>query len=363
MNAIASRRRVPGEGTVYFHKGRNQWVAQQTVAGRRITAYGRSAAEARRKLQAKLEQNVGTVHSDMTLESYLRRWIAWRQERGELRHESITNYAQLLRLYVIPYLGGVKLQELGTAHVDALFTELIRRKLSPATIRRVRSVLGQALRQAVVWGVLRANPVEPTRTPPVRRKEPDVWTPEETRKFFDAIRGDWLYPLFYTAVTTGMRLEELIALQWQDIDLEAGTITVRRALSFNRQVKPPKTPASNRTIAIPPDTVAILREHKPPEAKPEDWVFTNRAGRPWSQANLWEAFRTRCTWAGIRPIPPKNLRHLHATLLLRAGADLATIAKRLGHTGLQVAARHYIRITEDADRKGAIPLDDLLADA
>lgn len=356
-------RRVPGEGTVYYHQARKQWVAQKTVNGRRVTAYGRTATEARRNLQQKLDTNIGTVHSRVALGDYLQAWLAWRRERQDIRPETLDNYAQLTRLYILPYLARVRLQDVRTQHVDALLTELLRRGISASTTSRVRSVLNQAFRQAVIWGIVGTNPVTNTTPPIVRYKEPDVWTPEEARRFFEAIRDDWLYPLFYTAVTTGLRMEELIALQWQDVDLDAGTITVRRALSFRRQVKPLKTPTSARTLTIPPDTVAILRGHRFPGAKPEDWVFTNRIGRPWMRANLWEAFRTRCQWAGVRPIPLKNLRHLHATLLLQAGVDLASVAKRLGHANLHTAPKHYIRIAEEAERKGAIPLPDLLGNA
>lgn len=297
----------------------------------------------------------------MTVGKYLTAWLQWKRDQGNIRSETWKSYEEIVRLYLIPHLGEIRLRDLSTENIDMLYALLRRKGLSVRTIRYAHTLLKQALRQAVVWKILRENPAE-YASPPTQSSssEPDVWTPEEARQFFEAIKGDPLYPLFYTAATTGLRLEELLALQWQDVDLKAGTITVRRAVGRDRQVKPPKTEASARPVTLPPDTVEVLKAHRPKRAKPTDWVFPNTVGGVWDRGNLHRAFRLRCERAGVRPIPLKNFRHLHATYLLRAGVDLAVVSKRLGHTNMSTAPRHYLKISREMERKAAIPLDQLI---
>lgn len=359
--ARAVPRRVKGEGTVYYNNHLRLWVAQKYVGARRVTAYGKSRTEALQKLNQKIGSGNLDKRSKMTLGRYLDGWLKWKRLRGDIRPETLKSYEDIVRLYVKPYLGDYRLSDVTTEALDMLYARLRQQGLSTRTIRYAHALVGQALKQAVVWKFIRENPAEYASPPSESHSsQPDIWSPEETQQFFDALQGDPLYPLFYTAATTGLRLEELLALQWQDIDLEHGTLTVARAVGRDRQVKAPKTEASARTITLPPDTVEVLKAHKPEDAKPEDWVFPNNAGRVWDRQNLRRAFLLRCQRAGVRPMPLKNFRHLHATLLLRSGVDLALVSKRLGHTNMSTAPRFYLHISREMERRTAIPLDQLL---
>ena len=354
------RKRVPGEGTVYYHKGRQQYVAQKTVQGRRVTAYGKTAAEARRNLAARLNQALHLPGADVRLSEFLAAWLRWRLDTGSMRPETVKIYAEFANRYILPHLGHRTLADLRTRDIDAAYLKLAKR-LQPSTLRHVHTILRSALRQAVRWNLLTENPATKATLPVVPYREPEVWTPEEVERFLATAHQTPHYAMFYTALTTGLRPEELRGLQWGDIDLERGTLTVRRALGMDRNEKPLKTSGSYRTITLPPDTVDVLRAYRPRNAQPGDWVFVQpRTGGPWGHRRLWDAFRRICRRAGVPAIPLRNLRHQHATLLLQAGVDLASVARRLGHTNLATAPRHYIRLAQEAERRGAIPLADLL---
>lgn len=353
------RRRLRGEGTVYFNERLGLWVAQKYVGRKRVTAYGKTAEEALRKRAEKLGEAVISRRANPTVEEFAAYWLNWK--RSHIEPETADEYEGKIKRYLVPYIGHYRMCDVTTAVLDLFYAQLSNR-LSSSTLRRTHGVFRQMFKQAVIWGVIAEDPMTNVKRPSgTATPRPRLWTPEEAARFFDAIKGDWLYPLFYTAATTGLRVQELLGLQWQDIDLDAGTLSVQRAFRrFRRRFKKPKTPSSVRTIPLPPDTVAVLREYKPAGAKPSDLVFPNKEGRPFHFSSLRNAFLVRCRRAGVPPMPLKNFRHLHATLLLCSGIDLTAVANRLGHKDATTAPRHYIEVLQDMERRAAVPLDQLL---
>lgn len=173
---------------------------------------------------------------------------------------------------------------------------------------------------------------------------------------------------------TGLRRGELLGLKWEDIDLKAGTVTIRRQLVLLNG-KPvwhdhPKTNAGGRTITLPEDVIEVLRFHQRRQDNEKEFcgsayedsglVFSQPNGRRISPRNFVRHFDLLLDKAGVRHIPFHGTRHTHATELLAAGVDLKTIQKRLGHSSFHVTADFYAHIGEELQRDAAAKANEVL---
>jgi len=175
-------------------------------------------------------------------------------------------------------------------------------------------------------------------------------TPEVARAILGAVAGRPLEPSVRTALATGLRQGELLALRWRDLDLERGLVSVRGSLLRSaRTVAPTKTEASQRTVRVDPDTVAMLRAHRTEQVRPmddgRDRVFRTSDGQPLHARSLARDWRAAIVAAGLPAMPWHQLRHGFATLALEQGVDLAVVSKSLGHSALATTADVYSHLT------------------
>ncbi len=227
----------------------------------------------------------------MTVGEYLAFWLE-NGAKPSVRPPTFRQYEQSVRNHLIPVLGNVKFQALKPADIQALYARRLGEGLSRRTVQLIHAVLHRALSQAVAWGLLAFNSADRVKAPRPARKEFKVLTPE-ARRFLEAAREYDYYPPFVLALTTRMRLGELLGLKWQDIDLEAGAVHVRRGLYRIRGEwveGEPKSAAGKRKIALPAQAVATLKEHRVaqlqarlragPAWEDNGLVFTTATGRP-----------------------------------------------------------------------------------
>jgi integrase len=160
---------------------------------------------------------------------------------------------------------------------------------------------------------------------------------------------------------TGLRREEIAALQWPDIDND--TISVRRArVTVRGDVieKGPKTKASRRTVDLDTDTMAVLRSWRRRQLEerlqagegwePGDWVFTDEIGRPWRPDHITKTFTRTVGSVGLLPTDIKGLRHAHATALLKAGTHPKVVQERLGHASIKITLDIYSSVVPGIQR-------------
>jgi integrase len=161
-------------------------------------------------------------------------------------------------------LGRVKLKQLTAAHVQGLYRSMQDRGLSPRTVRYAHAVLRRALKQAVRWGMIPRNPCDDTDPPKASRDEMRPLDREQARRLLNTARsdGDRLEALWVLAIHTGMRPGELLGLKWEDVDLETGTLRVKRTLSHEGVFAAPKTARSRRRIDLTPGSVEALKRHR-----------------------------------------------------------------------------------------------------
>jgi integrase len=175
---------------------------------------------------------------------------------------------------LIPALGDVKLRSVSPTHVRGLYNEK-KRSLSPRSVRYIHVTLHNALKQAMDDGHILRNPTEAVKPPQDRREEIQPLTPEQVKVLFGAAKGDRLESLYVLAVTTGLRQGELLGLKWEDVDLKAGTLQVRRTLTTAKGgpvLSAPKTKGSRRTVKLSQTALEALRNHLERQLGEIDWA-------------------------------------------------------------------------------------------
>lgn len=294
----------------------------------------------------------------VTVGAYLtERWLP--AQRSQLKASTFDSYRRTVALHVLPTLGPVPLARLAPEDLDALYARLLasgRRNasgdgpgLSPASVRYVHRILRKALGDAVRKGTLVRNPA--TLADPPRRAttgrgpvEMHVWSADQLRAFLAASAGERLHPAFVLAAHTGMRRGEVAGLRWADVDLAARRIHVRQAataVNYELRIADVKTTNGRRTIDANDDVVRALQGWRRRQSEERlllgagyddhDLVFARPDGRPTHPELLSRTFERVAARAGMPRIRFHDLRHTHASLLLKAGVAVKVVSERLGH--------------------------------
>ena len=273
------RQRANGEGTVYPRKNKQDkvigyrgsyWV--RTANGRtRRHVSGKTKTEALAALRkATADRDGGLVFDakNLKLGSYLDRWLQ-DSVKGTVKQTTYEGYERLARVHLVPTLGDAKLSLLTPAHIRALYQEKIASGLAATSVQRIHALLHKALRQAVNDGLIPRNVTDAVKAPRQQRKEMKTFTPEQAHAFLDAAKDDRLGALYVVAIHTGVRQGELFGLRWEDVDLEAGTLSVHRTLSSAKGGPTFTTPKSDkaRRVRLTPQATAALRDHRKRQAQ------------------------------------------------------------------------------------------------
>ena len=366
-------KRGNGEGTIYQRASDGRWLGVLQVGygttGRPIrkTVSAKTRSEVVQKfkdLQRTIDDGLPAPDGKMTVSQLLDRW-----RKDILTHQvapsAAVNYEGIARIHIKPTIGRKKLTELTTADVDRLISKKMAEGLSVSTVRRVRSVLAQALDQAVRWGWVGRNVAQLARAPKSERTEGRTLTVDEARIFLDQLRGHRLEALFALMLTTGLRRGEALGLQWPDLDTKKGTLTVRRQLQREGEglvVRDTKTHGSRRVVNVPQPVLTLLKQLRAREKTSKDqlgpawadsgFIFTNAIGGPLDPRNLLRDFKKICKDAELGDWHIHELRHSAASLMLAQGVKLQVVSDVLGHSSIRMTADVYGHLL-DPDRESA----------
>ncbi|HET7322603.1 MAG TPA: site-specific integrase [Longimicrobiaceae bacterium] len=263
----------------------------------------------------------------------------------------------------------------GTAAQEACGGHETRRRFSARTVRYVHSVLHNALEHAVEISLIPTNPAKKVKLPKKEGSDANPLSDVEAKAFLEAAEGTRWFCLWLVQVTTGLRPGEALGLKWVDVDLDTGKIHVQRALVRKKDgtwsIDPPKTDRARRTVALPAETVKVLRRQHAAQASEklkagdeyEDYglVFANRTGGPLDHRVVTRRhFKPLLKKAGLPLIRPYDLRHTHATLLLKAGVNPKIVSERLGHSSVAFTLDTYSHVLPDMQQETAEKLESLL---
>ncbi|MBA2693071.1 MAG: site-specific integrase [Rubrobacter sp.] len=374
-----NKKRGNGEGSVTKRKD-GRWMARYTVytakGQQRKSVYGKTRKDASDKLAKVLSDCAeGIVYEDdnMTMDEYLDRWLKG-SVRGSVRKSTYDRDAYLVSNHIRPTLGRIKLKKLSPAHVQGFYREKLDAGLSPSTVHKIHAILHKALAQAVKWHMVPRNVTEATDPPKPTPKEMRPLSTEEVHRLLEAARGDKLEALYVLAVTTGMRQGELLALKWQDIDLENTTLSVRRTLTRDGgrfTIGEPKTKKSRRSIRLTTQAAQTLKEHLSRQLRDIEMlgdryedrglVFTTETGAPVIPSNLRRrSFAPLLKRANLPSIRFHDLRHTCATLLLTKGVHPKFVQELLGHATIAITLDTYSHVLPGMGDATARAMEDAL---
>ena len=371
------RKRADGEGTV-TQRADGRWMGRLSVSRsvdgkvHRVTVYGATQAEVVSKLQAlrqQRDQNAKAIVGKDTVAGYLQRWL---DNDVAINRDAKTyqEYEGTVRLYIVPFIGHIKLTKLDGEQLVEWQGKLSRKKFSANMRLRSIRVLRNALNKAVKLRVLPFNPIMALDKPKVIRKEVIPLEPEVCHRLFAGCQKHRLGDVIVLAAMTGLRKGELFAIEWNAVNLTEGVLVVRRQVQELRglKLKEPKTSAGKRVISLDPVAIEALRsrlkkaqdEGFEPEQVPI--VFPNTRGGHLRGSNF-----DRNVWYPIREaagIPDTfvfhDLRHTQASLLLAAGVDLKVIQKRLGHRDFATTANTYSHLLQNAQNEAVDKLASMM---
>jgi len=304
--------------------------------------------------------------SAITVTTYLREWQV--SHSVAVKPKTMAGYRELAERYVIPHIGGVKLQGLRPVTLSRLYRDLLQsggrggRPLSPRTVEMVHRMLSKAFRDAVrVEQLITTSPVERATRPRVRGAEPKVvWTPAELRMFLSVAAAHRLGAFYRLAAYTGARRGELLYLRWSDIDLDAAEVTFRGSADVidGERVEGTTKGGRSRVVSIDAGTVDVMREHRKAQVAEQlaagqwwlgdgDLVFVAEQGSPLYPSTVSALMSKLVVKSGAPPARLHDLRHLHATTLLLAGVPVHVVAARLGHADPSITLKVYAHVLRE----------------
>jgi integrase len=322
----------------------------------------REAQEALTKVLASISYGTYIEPSRMLVSEFLSgEWLP--AIRSTIRPTTYLSYGGHVRCHIIPALGTLPLQHLSPSHLNAFYSRLLtegrgqdKGGLSSATVRRVHATLHRALSDAVRWNKLSRNPADAADPPRSGSDDSEmkVWSVKELKAFLACQHESRLYPLWLTLATTGMRRGEVLGLRWEDVNLEARTLSIRQTrvmIGYQPLLSTPKTRRGKRLVALDPATVDALKENGRCQKKERlgrgklwkdsGYVFTKEDGEPHHPERVSKLFIQAAKRAGLPRIRLHDLRHTYATLALSAGVHPKVVSERLGHANIGITLDCY----------------------
>jgi integrase len=376
-----------GTGTVYPRRNKEGKITGYrgsyfTADGRRRYVSAKTKTDARRVLrQAMADADRGLIFDadSLKVEEYLDRWLT-DSVSDTVKATTFERYEQITRLHLKSALGRVKLKALTPAHVRGLYREKLEAGLSARTVRYVHTTLHKALKQAVMDGLIPRNVTEAVKPPQPTREEIHPLTPEQAKVLLQTAHtaGDRLEALYVLAIPTGLRQGELLGLKWDDVDLEDGSLQVRRTLAITKSgpvFSFPKTTGSRRSVKLTGKAIEVLKSHLERQLAEIDrvgslWspgdadglIFASETGEPLDRrAVTKQKFKPLLKQAKLPEIRFHDLRHTCATLLLTRNVNPKIVSEMLGHSTIAITLDTYSHVLPNMRDQAAAAMEEVLS--
>jgi integrase len=368
-----------GKGGWYFKAtlGRDPVTGKRSQVTKRGFRTAADAARVRKELLGGDRRAPRPSAVGMTLNELLDLYLDGLDADERLSVKTRFDYRKNAASYVRPLLGARRVRDITPEAILEWQRRLAKgggvkkgKPLAPNTIRLARAPLAGAFKLAVSTGLMAVNPLASTPRPARKRSVPRHWSPEEARAFLGFMEGDRTYPIWAFLLSAGLRIGELVALRWPNVDLDA---RVARVVEFSSTIgyevvaSAGKSRDAIRTIDLDDQLVAILRDQRKCQAEERlaasdyvesDHVFTRPGGGPYHPQSLSRQLADLSVLAGLPRLTAHGLRHTSATLMLASGVPPKVAAERLGHADATLFTNLYSHVTptmqrEAADRLGA----------
>lgn len=352
-------------GNGHHPDGRRRWI---TKGGYRTK---KEAQRALTELLGELDRGSYVQPSRERFADFVeQQWLPAIQ--ASVRGGTYSGYSRDMRTYVLPTLGGLRMQDVTAGRLTALYSTLLKtgRKdgegLSAKTVRNVHGTVHRCLTDACQWGALARNPADQATVPQAQRSEMKVWTAHQLGTFLAFTVDHQFHVGWLLGGTTGMRRGEILGLRWSDVDLDAARLTITQTLILVDQkptVGRPKTNAGRRSVALDQATVAALRRHRVRQSEQRlawggvwrdtSWVVTSEGGSEANPQTFSKSFVREAEKADLPRIRLHDLRHTWASLALQANISTKIVSQRLGHASIAITLDTYSHVLPGMDRDAA----------
>lgn len=373
-------RRGHGEGSVYWREDRQRYVVELDlgyVDGRRkrpVRTFKTEKEAIRYLTQARQKLATGEPLADARVRfgDFLDHWLEQVVEPSKRKPATKASYRDNIALHIKPGLGHFRLADLRHEHVLAFLNGKRDKGYSASTMRTFLVIIRQVLDHAVVLERVGRNVAAKVKVPEALHGTRVIaaWTQDDGHRLLTAARETRFYALYVLLAMVGLRRGEVLALSWQDVDLDKGVLRVERQVQRVRGVPElivgsPKSKSSRRAVSLPPYCLTVLHEHRERQAKERDaagpeWhdldlVFPTTHGSYVEPRYLNRHLQALCRRAGLDPAGVHVLRHTAATMAYALGVDWRQIQDMLGHSQLGTTMNLYVdevpRLQQEAARR------------
>jgi hypothetical protein len=378
------RKRKNGEGTVRLRKD-GRWE------GRIVIGYDENGLPKTKNVLAKTKgecieklkalKNTITPDTPIKLKADMPfgEWLDYWYEtycKPNARPATQRTYEGYIRLYLHPRLGSIPLNKVTTSDIQQMCTWMMTKArvdqkngdsgLSDSQVINCYSLCDRVLEKAMAEKLIVRNPAKGCKLPPNRPNEMKVLSREDMQKVLIQAKEENYYELFLLEFATGLRLGELMALQWDDVNLVTGELRINKQVNLvgsKLVISEPKTKAAVRTLILPPSVRKVLAEYK--TRVNSRWLFPSpkKDDLPIIPSAVSRRLHTLLEHAGCEQVRFHDLRHTFATNALAHGMDIKTLSTILGHVSSATTLNTYSHVTDEMRQRAAVKIDQGIAKA
>ncbi|PAE35422.1 hypothetical protein CHI06_23520 [Bacillus sp. 7884-1] len=273
------------------------------------------------------------------------------------------NYHYMITQHIKPILGHIKISKLQSSHLQEYYAQKLSggkldgNGLSAQSVKHHHRLISKALKDAMRWEFIIRNVAAVITPPKTKKVEMQTWDNEQVKAFLEAAKSSPYFPIYFTAINTGMRRGEVLGVRWQDIDFDNKVIYVRQSLQEVKKVgltfKEPKS-GKSRSITVTPTFTKEMKKVYKQQLENKllfgqayhdlDLVFAQKNGKPIQPTEMARNYLMVVESCGLPYIRFHDLRHTHATLLLQQGVHPKVVSERLGHSTIGITMDTYTHV-------------------
>jgi len=375
------RKRSKDSWTIVIDMGRDLATGKRCQKWHTVKGTKRDAQRALREILTSLDRGIYVEPTNITLGEWLGKWL---NNYVSLHTTPRTqeSYRYITTRHLIPALGTIPLARLAPQHLQDYYAKELSQGrcdgtggLSARSVLYHHRILSEALSHAMRMGLIARNVATVVDPPKPRRITMNTLSQADISKFLEAAKDDpTFYVLFCTLLYTGLRRGELLALRWRNCDLDLSELhvveTAYKLSNGDYIIKEPKTIHSRRRVSLPPSLSLLLRQYRADQEvfskalgrqiTDDDFVFSKYDGSPLNPNHVTRTFGRIISESGLPHLRLHDLRHTHATLMLKAGIHPKIVSERLGHANINITLDTYSHVLPGLQEAAAQRFDEML---